>query len=533
MILRLVLQRAQFQQTCEAFEKTIVPGLSIAGAIMLLLLLRGGAGLDSDGVHYISAARNLLAGRGLTLPFGSDEPVPLTHFPPGYPLLLAAAAGLFRLDPLQAAAWVDACFFAANIWLVAHIVRRATGLLTPAILAALFMGTSTAMLAVHSRAWSEPAFLLLSFSCLLLLAHFVATLRVRALVASAALGASAVSCRYAGIALLATGVFAICLLLTQPLWRKLEYCAVFLSFSTFLMSGIAIRNIAIAGSVANRKLMLHPIEPARFKALISHVSSWIVPDVTPFPFRIAVVGFTLCLLVLIARRPPSSWASPPFAAMAQVLVVFMNCYLLTLIVSIALLDVAIQFSYRILAPLFVASLISVFIYSGRLWEFRTTRFKFVGTCLLVLIASMGILRTALWFKRANDAGLGWSSPRWRRSEIIARVRSMEYDRPVYSNASPALYILTGRHVLDIPRRLVFTDGSERLTYAAEIVKMTQQLKELNGVVAYLNVYGSLSDDFGMKPISSWPSEEELQSEVPLRPIFRGRDGALYELASEE
>jgi hypothetical protein len=300
------------------------------------------------------------------------------------------------------------------------------------------------------------------------------------------------------------------------------------------MSGVAIRNLSIGGSVANRKLMLHPIEPARLKALISHVSSWIVPDVTPVPFRIAVVGLTLSLLVLIARKPPGSWASPPpFAPMAQVLIVFMNCYLLTLIVSIALLDVAIQFSYRILAPLFVASLISVFIYAGRLWEFRTVRLKLVGTCLLVLIASMCILRTALWFKRANDAGLGWSSPRWRRSEVVARVKCMEYDRPVYTNASPALYILTGRHVLDIPRKLVFTTGSARLTYASEIVKMTQELKERNGVVAYLNVYGNLSDYFGMKAISSWPSEDELRSEVPLRPIWRGIDGALYELASEE
>ena len=59
-----------------------------------------------DSLQYIAAARNLLAGRGLT----GYEGAAFTTWPPGYPLLLAAASlGVF--EPVKVAGPLNAALF--------------------------------------------------------------------------------------------------------------------------------------------------------------------------------------------------------------------------------------------------------------------------------------------------------------------------------------------------------------------------------------------------------------------------------------
>ena len=52
-------------------------------------------------------ARNLLAGRGLTIPWGAWAGQPVSHFPPLFPLVLAAIGSL-GLDPWDAARYLNA-----------------------------------------------------------------------------------------------------------------------------------------------------------------------------------------------------------------------------------------------------------------------------------------------------------------------------------------------------------------------------------------------------------------------------------------
>ena len=48
-------------------------------------LMSHGVGISPDAIDYLNTARSVLAGQGLVI-----AGLPMTHFPPVYPLLLAA-----------------------------------------------------------------------------------------------------------------------------------------------------------------------------------------------------------------------------------------------------------------------------------------------------------------------------------------------------------------------------------------------------------------------------------------------------------
>jgi len=108
-----------------------VSALAAAGAAFGLFRLHDLAFLDSDAAQYLSTARNLLAGHGASTDvlyydehyrFGT-VPAPQTVFPPGLPLILAAALAL-GADPAQASALAGvAGFCVAGLLLAACLVR--------------------------------------------------------------------------------------------------------------------------------------------------------------------------------------------------------------------------------------------------------------------------------------------------------------------------------------------------------------------------------------------------------------------------
>src|SRR6267143_4110417 len=92
----------------------IVAVIAVAGILFVLLATRFGAGISPDSTVYLDAARSLLRGAGLSVMSGrSSELIPLTHYPPLYPALLAliGKSGM----PLESAARVlNAVLFGAN-----------------------------------------------------------------------------------------------------------------------------------------------------------------------------------------------------------------------------------------------------------------------------------------------------------------------------------------------------------------------------------------------------------------------------------
>jgi len=119
---------------------------------------------EGDSGVYLFVAQSVLDGNGILSPTGA----PLTIFPPGYPLLLAAL-GSFGLTVISAASVLNLVSIALLIPCTFLLGKMTlTGRLLP-LAAATLITTAPANYRVFSNAWSEPTFTVLMLMVILLL----------------------------------------------------------------------------------------------------------------------------------------------------------------------------------------------------------------------------------------------------------------------------------------------------------------------------------------------------------------------------
>jgi hypothetical protein len=181
---------------------------AVLGGGVLLHSSRWGLGVSPDSVVYIGAARSLLASHGFSLPAESALFSPITHYPPLNSSLLAITS-VVAADLLDGAIWLNVAVFSTNIYLSGFLLFAALGSWQLALLGSLFTLTGFPLAQVHTMAWSEALFIMLELLSILLLLRYLEKPRKRILLIASAVAGLSLLCRYAGFALLASGVIAI------------------------------------------------------------------------------------------------------------------------------------------------------------------------------------------------------------------------------------------------------------------------------------------------------------------------------------
>jgi hypothetical protein len=181
---------------------------AVFGGGVLLHSSPWGLGLSPDSVVYIGAARSLMAGRGFSLPAESALFSPITHYPPLYSSLLAVT-GILGTNPLAGAVWLNVAVFSINIYFSGFLLFAALGSWQLALLGSLFTLTAFPLVQAHTMAWSEAMFIMLELLSILLLLQYLEKPRRRILLLASAVAGLSVLCRYAGFALVASGLIGI------------------------------------------------------------------------------------------------------------------------------------------------------------------------------------------------------------------------------------------------------------------------------------------------------------------------------------
>src|SRR5687768_15437135 len=138
-------------------------GLALISLIGMFLIIKAtpeGLGLSDDSIAYIAGARSMVAGNGYREAWLASNG-PVTLFPPAFSSVLAFF-GLFGIDPLRGARWVNAFLFGANAGLLGILGWRMTSSLTAGLVLAGLFVTSSEMFQVHAVTMSEPLFIFLS-----------------------------------------------------------------------------------------------------------------------------------------------------------------------------------------------------------------------------------------------------------------------------------------------------------------------------------------------------------------------------------
>lgn len=418
-----------------------------------------GLGLVNDSVAYINGARGLVEGSGYGRLAGDGTIKPITHFPPGFSVVLALF-GLVGMDAIPAARIVNLGLFALNIVLVGLLAQRAARSPWAGVLAAALFAFSDALLGVHAYALSEPLFLTFTMGAMLALLRAVELFPpkvynsgwVMALIVSGDLAGLAYLTRYVGLALLPVGTLA--LLLVAGSWKqKLQRAAIFLGSALAWIVVWTVRNAALVGSATNRTFGYHAIPAQNVLDGVRNLWAFALPrriplvDWLPGGLWVALTGLGLALLaaglvwgLLRALRGQRE------SLAAWLVGLHLAAYLVMIVLSMTFVDASTTFEDRILAPVFADAIILL------AWGFARAAQRAGSSTRPALI----VLAVLLALSFADDArktalelrvdGQGFASSYWSNSEVMDGVRRLP-EVTIYSNRISALTLLADRQAI--------------------------------------------------------------------------------------
>lgn len=511
----------------DQYALRLFSAIGFIGTLGLLFSAKWGVGIWIDSVIYIRAARNLLNGFGLSILSGSGELMPLVHFPPLFPALLALI-GLFGIDPLNGAGWLNACLFGANILLVGFVINRYTRSISVSIFGSVLMLASIDMLYIHSMAWTEPSFIFFALAGLCLLAAHIDNPKSSLLILSSSAIALAFLTRYVGVTVVATGIAGILLWDRRAYSRRIVDSVIFAVISVLPIGLWMIRNLHLTGSITDREILFHPITLGHFAYAMKTMSKWFLPGTVPLLIResclmVAGIGLLgLSILLFKRERVTSGSAKQYLEKLPHLLVAFIGIYWVFLSISISFFDAATPLDLRILSPIFVSGLVLILCLAHGLFVSVKDApvVKVISAVLVILFAGCCLLRGASWGMNTRDRGLGYTAKNWKGSEVIQEVRNLASGSLIYSNGPHAVYILTGRNARRIPRKIYHVMCRPNDRYLAEMGEMEEELRNKGGVLVYF-------DRIGRKRF--WPTRKELHELLPLYSLVTTSDGVIYKV----
>src|SRR5271157_4956082 len=463
--------------------------LTIIGIFLVLRSTPEGLGLSDDSIAYIAGARSLLAGHGYREAWLVSNN-PMTHFPPGFSSALAVI-GLFGLDPLRGARFLNALLFGLSTGLIGVLGWRMTkSLAAGLVLAALFV-LNGSLLQVYTTAMSEPLFIFLSLLALWMFdLYFERDNHWLWLVLCGVFVGVAYLTRYAGLALVAT--FLVALFILHDTWRKRFIRAgIFLASVVPWILGWSIRNLLAAGNATNRELVWHPITASNFSTTLYTISQFLIPvedwrrQLYKTP-RLFITLTALILLVVLVWITIKAWKYlvahqqiPRSETISFTTGLYIFGYIASIIASMLLFDASTKFQLRILAPIFISLLILLVLLGVWLWKKR----REIAIVLALFIVGISIYNQIATVQDLSKGGQGFASFVWYDSKAMAYLRTIPRVVMIYTNETGAVYLYTNRPTYSLPNRFDPVTAQVRSGYEQGVALMHQQILQGKAVLA--------------------------------------------------
>jgi 4-amino-4-deoxy-L-arabinose transferase-like glycosyltransferase len=510
-------------------ECATLAAFALAGFAIVLLVTSQNVGMTPDSAHYVAAARNLVNGEGLTV-FVDGRQVPLTHYPPLLPLLLAIAGSL-GVDPLIGVRWLNAISFAGSIVFAGYLARLIVpGSALASLAAAFLVLTSRVLYGVHAMAWSEPVFICLTLAGLVLLARYFERQAFWLLVLAAALAGLALMTRYLGIVLILAGVLALFCVDRKSFYDKVAHVVIFGAIACAPLFLWLVRNLMLEDTVANRRPAVHIVSSSTLNDGLETIAYWFASShVAGSVFGVLVlVGLIIGVLYFRykfrqlsegnggAALRPSSLTT--FAAIG----IYVGCYPIVVVTSISLFDIHTPLNNRILSP--VHLLLLVLLVSTAVFFLRCGGAKWLGTYLAVPLLAVAVVlhvvRAPAWLLWNSDAVMEYGSARWRESETIAFAQQLPPSTVIYTNGPEVIYLRTGV----IARRLPLSADIDTLEpnkdYHIALMDMANTLRRTGGYLVYFH---------GIHP-PFLPFLAEFWDKLPFDLVYEANDGLAAKLS---
>jgi hypothetical protein len=436
---------------------------ALAAGLVLVATAPHGAGLSPDAAAYVMAARALRDGRAPV----SIDGGPFVHWPPGYPLLLAAVAAGRGGDPADAAPLVGALAHAAAALLTAAWLRRHVRRAGLVALGAVTVALAPPLLGSAVFTWSEASFVALSLWALLALETARDGAPGRGTWPVGVPVALAWGTRYLGLALLVTAVALLLAWSGGPPAARLRRAAGVTAVAGVPMALWVGRNLWLSGWPAGSRGWTRTTAAGHAWGTVRTVARWVVP-VPGGPgeplatgaavswLALASAGLAAVVLLALLWRPLRRLAAGPLAVPAGFAVVYGG--LLLGVASVVWFD---PLGDRLLAPLYVPLLVVACRgLDAGLDRVGVPVARAALAAAALLPAATGAGRAAGIVVACRTSGCdGRPLGALRASVLLAELRAHPGPGPVLSNRADAIAVAGGMPARFLRRALLQEPGA--------------------------------------------------------------------------
>jgi hypothetical protein len=513
-------------QTCRKDYGFIIMLISLAvtGAIAMAYATTSGVGLSPDSVHYIAVAQNLLNGNGFSDYSFLGMQTPFSIQPPLFPMAIAVI-GSFGIAPLEAARWLSICLLGMNVFITGVIIYKNTdknvGL---SLFGSFLVLTSLQIIRVHSMAWTEPLFILLSVTGLSVLGSYVRTLKLSSLIFSACLISLAFLDRYVGITLVATGFVSVFWFKERSLNENIRNTAVFVTISCLPITLWLAKNFFCTGSLTGRDMVFHPFSLTDIHDLLNVMSHWIFPARLTGAAKLTI-SFALIMLFSLIYFKSKKMLIGLELALIRLFSVWAAIYLFFLFFSKTFIDANPPFDFRLLSPLYIPSvIIGICLCRAIVLQLKVQKhiLKVVSLSLCLYFIGFYIPRATSWLRFAHANGLEYASRDWKNTgEVVASALSMVPIKTVlYTNVADGLRMISSRPVSQIPVKIDLFSLRKNRNYLSELQAMNDNMRNAGALLIFFRNPPDL--------LGRFPSEAELCQGLQLRLKIKGPSWAIYQ-----
>jgi thiamine transporter ThiT len=414
--------------------------LAFAGA--LGITSGAGPGLDPDSMSYVQAATTLAHGgalRDVQRDWTSvDSTMPLAHWPPGYPVVIAAVerTGLGAVQGARVIGAISAFVTIAIItWLVGGVAGVGAG-----IVAGLLVMVTPAVVQVHESVLSEPLFIAL---LVLTLAAMVRAPE-RPLVSGMVAGLASLV-RYAGISVV--GGVVLWQLARAGTIRERLVRAMTAALPAIVLQGVwVLRTVHSAGPSAIRHISVYGEITSTLREGWRTTSAWLVPGTGELlGIFVAAVLAVLLVVAIWESRPLRTRQAPAMAA-----ALLAACYLGLVLASRLIADPGIPLDDRMMAPLLVLLEVAMVMIVAPAWRGWPTPAKVLVAVLVTLWWGAALRVSGNSARYAVQTGNDFAEDCWRDSPLVAWVRANGGGHALFTNVPEALYFHAGRLSHELP-----------------------------------------------------------------------------------
>ena len=431
---------------------------AIIGAVSIYILTNyHGIGLSPDSVVYTSVSRNIIEGKGIIV-FGD---IPLIIFPIGYPIFLAGIAAIFHHDILQLASGLNAVLFGISIFCTGMMLNQSAARnkwykwIILSIIPICF-----SLVDIYSMLWSETLFI--TEICLFIIAiqHYAQQPNRKQLLLVAILTAFICVTRFAGVSVLATGLFCIFFHQQLTILKRLFHLLIYTLIASSLLAVNLIRNNIINGTATGiRQKSITPLWQ-NIRLLGNVWCEWFQLQ-EPRTAVAFVLGSCLLLFLLVnvlrGLRKPDKFSSYPYIHL-----VFAFIYIAFIILT-ATISKYEKINNRLLAPAFIAVLMSITYFIPIAIEKinQTTIKKLLIAFTIIVYAIFQYAQIdahkALHENIAENGHPGYNELIWQESDIVQFLKTekkfFNNDTLIFSNGCEAVYYYGGLPAYTIPEKV--------------------------------------------------------------------------------